>query len=67
MVKNPTCNAGDTYLIPGLELAPGHRATKLMSTTTESRALGPTLHEKRSHRNEKPIHCNWRVDPTRHN
>ena len=29
--------------------------------------LKPVLHNKRSHRNEKPMHCNQSVAPTRHN
>ena len=30
------------------------------------RALGPMLGNKRSHRNEKPAHGNWRVAPEQH-
>ena len=31
------------------------------TTTTEAQALEPVLQSKRSHHNEKPIHCNWRL------
>ena len=30
----------------------------------KSKCLEPVLCNKRSHHNEKPVHCNWRVAPT---
>ena len=45
-----------------------HGATKSQGWNYWSpRAIEPVLHKKRSHRNEKPKHCNWRVVPARHN
>ena len=64
VVKNLPVNAGDTGLSPG----PGrflHAAEQLSpcATTTEPARLEPArlepvLHNKRSHRNEKPTHRN---------
>ena len=59
VVKNPPANAGDMGSSPG----PGRshmpqsnyaRAPQLLKTT----CLEPVLHNKRSHRNEKPAHHN---------
>ena len=45
-----------------------HGATKSQGCNYWSpHAIEPVLHKKRSHRNEKPKHCNWRVVPARHN
>ena len=59
VVKNPPANAGDTGSSPG----PGRshvpqsywaRVPQLLKPVR----LEPVLHNKRSHRNEKPAHCN---------
>ena len=59
VVKNPPANTGDTGLSPG----PGRshmlrsnwaRAPQLLKPAR----LEPELHNKRSHRNEKPAHHN---------
>ena len=39
----------------------------LCTTNTESASLEPVLHNKRSHRNEKPAHHNERAAPARCN
>ena len=57
--KNPPANAGDTGLIPGLgrsyvwqnNNAPAPQLLRLHT-------LEPMLCNKRSHHNEKPVHCN---------
>ena len=59
MGKNPLATAGDTGSIPG----PGrsHIAMEQLSpcvTITEPAHLEPMLCNKRSHRNEKPVHRN---------
>ena len=59
VVGNLLANAGDTGLIWGLggfqmlwaRLSAG-------TTTTEALPLEAMLHNKRSHRNEKPVRCN---------
>ena len=53
--KNPPAKAGDTSLIPrqGRCLA-GQQSS--CATTTETAHLEPGLHNKRSHRSEKPMH-----------
>ena len=60
MVKNLPANAGDTGLIPGLRRS--HILGSLCSRAREPElspsALEPVLHSKRSHRNEKQMHCN---------
>ena len=55
VVKNPPANAGDMGSIPGLGISCVRQATK------------PVHHNKRSHLNEKPVHCNQRVAPTSYN
>ena len=56
MVKNPPANAGDK---PWSGKIP-HAAEQLSlcTTTTEPARLEPVLCNKRSHRNEKPVHRN---------
>ena len=59
VVKNLPCNAGDTDLIPGPGRVPhAMEQLALFVTTTEPEHLDPILHNKRSHCNEKPAHCN---------
>ena len=59
VVKNPPANAGDLGLSPG----PG-RSHMLRSNQAhvpqllKPVCLEPVLHNKRSHRNEKPVHHN---------
>ena len=57
VVKNLPAHAEDTGSIPG----PGRFhmlwATKPMHLSYQVHALEPMLHNKRSHRNEKPPHC----------
>ena len=76
MVKNPPANAGDTGSSPGLgrshmpwsneahvpqllSLRSRARETQLLKTAR----LKPVLHNKRSHRNEKPTHRNEEQPP----
>ena len=79
VVKNPPANAGDTGSIPGpgrshMPRSNWARAPQLLSLPSRTRepqllkpsGLEPMLRNKRSHRNEKPAHCN-RVAPTRRN
>ena len=66
VVKNPPANAGDAGLSPGLGRS--HmlqsneaRAPQLLSpcaTTMKPARLEPVLCNRRSHRNEKPMHRN---------
>ena len=58
-VKNLPCSAGDVGLVPSEGSKVPHAAEQLSSyaTTTET-ALERMLQDKRSHRNEKPVHCN---------
>ena len=71
MVKNPPANAGDMGSIPGLGrshmpwsyeahepqlLSLCLRAWELQ--LLDPKALEPELSNKRSHSNEKPVHCN---------
>ena len=57
VVKNPAVNAGDMGSIPEKIL---HAAGQLSlcATTTEDCTPEPMLHNKRSRRNEKPVHRN---------
>ena len=64
MVKDLPANAGDVGSIPGLRRS--HmlwnnkaRAPELLSPC----ALEPVPCKKRSHRDEKPMHCSYRVAP----
>ena len=71
VVKNPSANAGDTGSSPGLRRSHMPRsnwahAPQLLSpraTTTEARMPRALLHNKRSHRNEKPVHRNKEKPP----
>ena len=65
VVKNPSANAGDPGLIPGLgrsHVPQGNQARvhgndlAHMSQLPKSQHLEPLLCSKRSHRNEKPSH-----------
>ena len=71
VVKYPPANAGDTGLIPGPERSHMLRSNKahapqllsLRSRPQEPKLLKPArlepvLCNRRSHRNEKPAHCN---------
>ena len=70
MVGRPPTNAGDTGLTPGLGVS--HMQAKQLSLcapTAERQchscrgpwALEPRLYSRRSHCNERPTHCSWRV------
>ena len=68
VVKNPPAEAGDMGLIPDWEHSTCYGATKSMRHNYQSScALEPVLYNKRSHRNEKPMHCNKRAAPARCN
>ena len=71
MVKNPPANAGDTGSSPGLGRSHMLQSKKthvsqLLSLRSRAREpqllkpmrLEPVLRNKRSHRNEKPMHRN---------
>ena len=71
VVKNPPANAGDTGWSPGPgkiphaaeQLSPRVTLLSLRSRGHEPQLLNPTrlepmLRNKRSHRIEKPVHCN---------
>ena len=71
VVKNPPANAGDTGSIPGLGRSHMLQSNKahvpqLLSLRSRAREpqllkparLEPMLRDKRSHRNEKPVHRN---------
>ena len=71
VVKNPPANAGDTGSspdpgrshMPQSKYACVPQLLSLRSSAREPQLLKPTclepvLHNKRSHRNEKPTHCN---------
>ena len=57
VVGRPAASAGDTGSVP----APGRfhtpRASKPVRHNYQARSLKPVLHNKRSHWNEKPVHC----------
>ena len=70
-VRNPPANAGDMGSSPGLgrshmPWSNWARAPQLLSLCSRARepqllkptCLEPVLHNKRSHRNEKPVHRN---------
>ena len=74
LVNNPPSSAGDTDSIPHLgrvhvlwsDWACAPQAWSLCSGAWElpllsPRVLGPVLHNKRSHCDEKPAHHSWRV------
>ena len=55
VVKNPPANAEDTSLIPG----PGRpHMLRPCTTTSEACALESVLRNKKSHCEEKLLHCN---------
>ena len=63
MVKNPPANAGDTGSSPVLGAYAAEQLLSLRSRAREPQLLKLTrletvLRNKRSHRNEKPAHCN---------
>ena len=60
MVKNPPANAGDMGSDPWPGKIPhAMEQLSLWATTTKAQvALEPVLHNKRSHRNEKPANHN---------
>ena len=66
VVKNPPASAGDTGPIPSPGRSHMPRAPQLLSLRSGAREpqllkpahLEPMLHNKRSHRNEKPAHRN---------
>ena len=71
VVKNPPASAGDAGLSPGPGRSPMPRGNKarapqLLSLSSRAREpqllkptrLEPVLRNKRSHRNEKPVHRN---------
>ena len=71
MVKNPPANAGDTGSSPGpgssqMPRSNEAHAPQLLSLRSRARepqllkpaCLEPVLHNKRSHRDEKPVHHN---------
>ena len=59
VVKNPPAIAGDTGSIPGLGRShmPWSNLAHVPQLLKPVR-LEPVLHNKRSHCNEKPAHCN---------
>ena len=58
--KDPTCR-GATKLPCATTTEPALQSSR--TTTTEPTRLGPVLHHKRSHRNEKPAHHNKEQPP----
>ena len=71
VVKNPPANAGDMGSSPGpgrshMQRSNYARALQLLSMRSRARepqllkpaCLEPVLHNKTSHRSEKPAHCN---------
>ena len=60
MVKNPPANAGDTGSIPDPERKDPTccGVTKPVHQNYGACALQSVLHNKKSHLNEKPLHCN---------
>ena len=60
VVENPPANSGDTgsILHPGRSHKPWGNSP--CTATTEPMCLEPVLCNKRSHRDAKPSHCNWR-------
>ena len=76
MVKNPPANAGDTGSSPGpgsshMPRSNEARAPQLLSLSSRAHApqlqklafLEPLLRNRRSHRNEKPVHRNEEWPP----
>ena len=59
VVKNLPANAGDTGSIPcpGRSLLPQGNSAHVPQLL-KPQCLKPVLHNKRSHSNEKPSHCN---------
>ena len=72
VVKNLPANEGDTSSIPSGKIP---HALKQLSPCTRACTLEsgshnywkPTLHNKRTHCNEKPAHRTWRAAPAHHN
>ena len=62
VVKNPSANADGLSPWSG-KIPHAAEQLSLCVTTTKAFALEPVLY-KRSHSNEKPVKCNWRVAPT---
>ena len=66
VVKNLPANAGDTGSSPGREdpacrrviKPPSHNYWARMPQILKPKHLEPVLRNKRSHRNDKPTHCN---------
>ena len=59
VVKNPPANAGDTGSSPGPGRSHMPRSNKACKPQLlKPTRLEPVLHNKRSHRNEKPAHRN---------
>ena len=80
VVENWPANAGDVGSIPDpgrshmlqSNKAHGPQLFSLCSRAREPQllkcpCLEPVLHNKRSHRNEKPVHRNWSVGPALYN
>ena len=76
VAKNPPANAGDTGSSPGpgrsrMPQSNKARAPQLLSLCSRAREpqllkpafLEPVLRNKRSHRNERPAHCNEEQPP----
>ena len=61
MVKDLPANAGDTGSIPGPRMIPYAAVPLSLYATTEARALGPRLYNKKCHCSERPAHCDPRV------
>ena len=62
--RNLPVSAGDTSSIPALGIKIPQAAWQRLNpraSTAEATHLEPVLHNRRSHRNEKPAHCNWRA------
>ena len=79
VVNNPSANGGDMGSAPDLGRSPKawsyrSHAAELLSPCSRAwepqqlspQDLEPMLSSKRSHRREKPVHCNWRVAPVCH-
>ena len=50
LVQDDPTGCGARHYVP--------RILSLSAATTEAKHLEPVLHNKRSHHNEKPVHCN---------
>ena len=60
MAKNPPANVGGTGWIPGWGTKIPHATGQLSpyTTSTEPMCPEPVLCKERSHRSERPTHCN---------